>query len=342
MAIKIKSDKLREIRMQRNLTRKEVASSLKWTEDKVLNVEEGRSGQTDTTIHYVEDLCDFYNIKRENVINYNFKHTKCIVLAAGKGGTGKTTTAAELIYQLSKNYDVLAIDGDPQGNLSKMLGFKEIKPNNLYKLITVPEEEIENIDISHFVNKTRLARVEAITFHPSMYAADKIINTRYVPLSIFKKIKESLVEQGKYDFVIIDTSPQVTTYTMGLYVISDKFYIPLDLAPFTIDSLPTFIETLNGAKNIKPSLWPGEEFKITGIIKTKADMRQLIAKEVSHYIDTKLPYDVISEIIPRTTVIEQAQYNSMFMEEFDAVGLNAKKLIKAYERIAKEVEKACR
>lgn len=339
MAIRIKNEKLREIRNSKGLSRKEVATSLGMNEDRIVNIEDGRTGQTSNTVKYIEALCDLYKINKSDIINYDHKSTKVVVFGAGKGGTGKTTTAAEVVYHLSKKYKVLAIDGDPQGNLSKMLGFQEIKKYNLFSLITIPENEIESLNIGNYVFSSRLNNVDAITFHTSMYAADKIINQRYVPMGIFKKIKEILIEEGKYDFVIVDTSPQVSTYTMGLYTISDKFYVPLDLAPFTIDSLPTFLEALNGAKAIKTSLWPGEEFKITGIIKTKADMRQLIAKEVSNFIDTSLPYDVLEAIVPRTTVIEQAQYGSQFMEEYDATSQASRKLIRAYEKISKEVEK---
>lgn len=339
MAIRIKSDKLREIREMKKMSRKDVASVVGLSEDRIVNIEEGRSGQTAQTINYIEQLCDYYNVNRNDIINYDWKDVKFVVIGAGKGGTGKTTTTAETIYHLSKKYKVLAIDGDPQGNLSKMLGFHEIKKKNLYSLITVDEKDIGNLNIDDFIHISRLNNVNAITFHTSMYAADKILNQRYVPMSIFKKIKECIVEDGKYDFVVIDTSPQVTTYTMGLYAMSDKFYIPLDLAPFTIDSLPTFLDTLNGVKAIKSSMWPNEEFKISGIIKTKADMRQLISKEVSNFIDTSLPFPVVSEIIPRTTFIEQAQYSSLFMEEFETKESSAIKLIKAYEKIAKEVAK---
>jgi len=339
MSIKIKSEKLREIREMKKLSRKDVANEIGWNEDRIVNIEEGRSGQTTQTVKYVEQLCDYYSLNKNDVINYDWKDVTFVVMGAGKGGTGKTTTTAEVIYHLSKKYKVLAIDGDPQGNLSKMLGFHEIKKHNLYSLLTYNENEIGDLNLNNFIHKSRLGNVDAITFHTSMYAADKILNQRFVPMGIFKKVKECIVEQGNYDYVVIDTSPQVTTYTMGLYAMSDKFYIPLDLAPFTIDSLPTFLETLNGVKLIKSSMWPNEEFKISGIIKTKADMRQLISKEVSNYIDNSLPFPVISEIIPRTTFIEQAQYSSLFMEEFDAKESSAIKLIKAYEKIAKEVAK---
>ena len=57
-----------------------------------------------------------------------------IAIANQKGGTGKTTTSLILSYLLSrKNYNVLAIDLDPQASLTLALGYD---PDEVEKSIT--------------------------------------------------------------------------------------------------------------------------------------------------------------------------------------------------------------
>lgn len=337
MAIKVNYHKLREVREELNYTRPEVAEALKWKVERLVNVEDGSSGKTEQTIAYIEQLCDYYNIDRTSVINLNYRPTKVITFGSGKGGTGKTTTCCEVIWHLAKTKKILAIDGDPQGNLSKMLGFTKVNEDNLNTLLCTEEKDVPHVDIKKFIVPSRLPNVDAITFSPGMYAADRKLNMGRMPLGIFRRIKDSLIENGEYDYVLIDTSFQISTYILGLIIMSDKFYVPLDLAPFTIDALPTFFDALVDAQVYKSTIWPGEKFSVDGIIRTRVDYRKLIAKEVDTYLKDNIPYPILEDYVPNFTTMEQAQYASQFIEEFDNKSANAKKIIKAYEKIAKEV-----
>ena len=60
------------------------------------------------------------------------------IAVSGKGGVGKTTIAAFLVKLLSKNYNVLAVDADPNATLANALGFPE--PEKI-----VPIVEMKNI-----------------------------------------------------------------------------------------------------------------------------------------------------------------------------------------------------
>lgn len=339
MAIKVHNKKLRALREKNGFSRAKVSEALKWNSDRLVNIEDGDTGQTDLTVSYIETLCNYYRVPQTRYINYDFRETKVIVIGCGKGGTTKTTSTGEITYQLNKKYKMLAIDGDPQGNLTKMLGINEITEKNLLSLITVPENDVNDMEVDDYVRQTRLKNTDIITFYPAMYGADRTLNTRIMPLIVFKKIKDYFVEQGKYDYILIDTSPQISTYTMGLYIMSDKFYMPVDMAAFTIDALPTFIEVLKDVKTFKTTLWPDKDFTIDGIIKTKVDMRTLVSKEVSYFLENNLPYPILSTDVPKYAAIEQAQINSQFIEEYDNTSKGAVKIIKAYEKISKEVIK---
>ena len=52
---------------------------------------------------------------------------RVIAIANNKGGVGKTTTCASLAYGLvNKNKNVLIIDADPLGSLTRMFGINKM------------------------------------------------------------------------------------------------------------------------------------------------------------------------------------------------------------------------
>ncbi|EOS70127.1 chromosome partitioning protein, partial [Dorea sp. 5-2] len=71
---------------------------------------------------------------------------RIIAIANQKGGVGKTTTAINLSACLAEKVKkVLAVDMDPQGNLTSGLGVeKESIDNTIYDLI-IGETSIENV-----------------------------------------------------------------------------------------------------------------------------------------------------------------------------------------------------
>ena len=82
---------------------------------------------------------------------------RVIAVANQKGGVGKTTTAINLSACLAeKGQKVLAIDMDPQGNMTSGLGIdKDEVEKNIYDLMigqagvdeVLQKEAIENLDV---------------------------------------------------------------------------------------------------------------------------------------------------------------------------------------------------
>lgn len=61
------------------------------------------------------------------------------IAVSGKGGVGKTTVAANLIYHFAKNgFDVFAVDADPDASLGLALG---VDPQKLATLVPLVEME---------------------------------------------------------------------------------------------------------------------------------------------------------------------------------------------------------
>ena len=126
---------------------------------------------------------------------------RVIAVANQKGGVGKTTTAINLSACLAeKGQKVLAIDMDPQGNMTSGLGIdKDEVEKNIYDLMigqvgveeVLQKEAIENLDIIPTSIDLSAAEIELIGVDDKEF----IIRNAIAPI------------KDNYDYIIIDCPP---------------------------------------------------------------------------------------------------------------------------------------
>ena len=345
MSIKIKHDVLRKIRDDLGYSRTMVEEATGIKAERIQAVEEGKTGTSKSTVHYVEKLCEHYNLPLETIINYDYHASEIICFGMAKGGTAKSTSVAEVAYHLSKKFKVLVIDGDPQSNVTRVLSeansidFQDQSVMHLAAYLRCPEHEISEVEINNYIYKTKFKNIDIIRSHPDLYMAANILKSKMLELGPYRVLREKLINSGKYDYILIDTSPYIDAATIGLYIIADKFFIPLNLEPFTRDSIPTFGNAIKLAKSSKVALFPNSEFKINGVFKTKVDYRKKVDKEISEFINQTFSTLVLSTEIPLFEGVKQAQYGSELISEFDNTTERGKLIYKAYKNLANEVIK---
>ena len=120
---------------------------------------------------------------------------RIITAAVIKGGTGKTTTAAALAQAgAAAGKKILAIDLDPQANLSFFIGAKQAAPG-CYQLLHggKPEDVIQHTEQG----------IDVIT------ASTDLATEKTAPGSA-KRLEKAIEPLKKeYDFIFIDTPPQM-------------------------------------------------------------------------------------------------------------------------------------
>ena len=251
------------------------------------------------------------NEKKDDIImkcpkERSTKMGRIIAIANQKGGVGKTTTAINLSASLaSLGKKVLAIDMDPQGNMSSGLGVdKNEVEKTVYDLIIgnigieecIYEEVIENLDVLPSNIDLSAAEIELIG----------VDNKEYILRDEVNKVKE------KYDFIIIDCPPALSMLTINAMTTSDSVLVPIQCEYYALEGLSQLIHTI---ELVQERLNP--ELEIEGVVFTMYDARTKLSLQVVENVKDNLNQNIYKTIIPRNVRLAEAPSYGMPINLYD-------------------------
>jgi chromosome partitioning protein len=251
------------------------------------------------------------NEKKDDIImkcpkERSTKMGRIIAIANQKGGVGKTTTAINLSASLaSLGKKVLAIDMDPQGNMSSGLGVdKNEVEKTVYDLIIgnigieecIYEEVIENLDVLPSNIDLSAAEIELIG----------VDNKEYILRGEVNKVKE------KYDFIIIDCPPALSMLTINAMTTSDSVLVPIQCEYYALEGLSQLIHTI---ELVQERLNP--ELEIEGVVFTMYDARTNLSLQVVENVKDNLNQNIYKTIIPRNVRLAEAPSYGMPINLYD-------------------------
>lgn len=250
--------------------------------------------------------------------------TKVISVANQKGGVGKTTTAVNLAAALAEaGQKVLAIDFDPQGNLSSGLGIdKENVKKTIYEAIIHDDENINDTIIN-----TEVENLYIIPSNVDLSGAEiELLELEDRERTLRKKIGE-LYED--YDYILIDCPPSLSLLTINAFMASDSVIIPIQCEYYALEGLNQMLKTVNLIRGrLNPTL------EIEGIVFTMYDARNNLSGEVIEGVRSVVSNENIFEtIIPRNVRLAEAPSFGMPITEYDTTSTGAQ----AYRMLASEV-----
>lgn len=190
-----------------------------------------------------------------------------IAAAVIKGGTGKTTTCAALAQAAAADGKrVLAIDLDPQANLTFSLGADQNKPGGYQLLNGTPAEQL--------IQKTAQG-IDAIAASPDL-ATEKT-----KPGSALR-LRDALepIKKG-YDLVIIDTPPTLGELQYNALYAATGLVIPLEADTYSLQGLYQIADIANQIKARNAAL------HILGVVLTRYNPRPKISRYLHDTIAEK-------------------------------------------------------
>ena len=247
---------------------------------------------------------------------------RIIAVANQKGGVGKTTTSINLAACLAeKGKKVLAVDMDPQGNLTSGLGVdKDSVEKSIYELI------IGEVDIKEVINKEVLENLDIIPTSIDLSAAEieliGVDDKEYILRNAIDQVKD------QYDFVIIDCPPSLSMLTINAMTTADSVIVPIQCEYYALEGLSQLIHTVELVKDRLNS-----KLEIEGVVFTMYDARTNLSLQVVENVKDNLQQNIYKTIIPRNIRLAEAPSYGLPINKYDPKSTGAE----SYMRVADEV-----
>jgi chromosome partitioning protein len=256
--------------------------------------------------------------------------TEVICFVNNKGGSGKSTTCANIGYGLSTlGYKVLLIDGDMQLNLSLSFFSEEYvleraaSENNLFYAIKNTK------DLSSYITPTPYDNLHMILSSTLMSSIEFELFTKWQREFILKNCLKTIYESGQYDYILIDSPPTLGGWVMNILSASTKLIIPVEASPWGLFGLANMFEFLENIKTLIPDL------KLLGIAVTKVDERKGYFKQTMEVLKELQDTYVFNNYIKVDSSIEWSQENGKPVIAYKKSSRSSKE----YMELAKEVDK---
>jgi chromosome partitioning protein len=246
-------------------------------------------------------------------------NAKVIAFANQKGGVAKTTTTLNLAVAFAESgHRVLAVDMDPQGNLTMSQG---IDPDGLE--LSMYDVLVHKTSIREVIRKREVdIACASIDLAGAEIAMSTQIGRERALEKAFKAINED------YDFICIDTPPSLGLLTINALTAAHKVIVPVQCEYLSMRGL---IQLQNTLSMIRENLNPDVE--IEGILPTLMDARTLHAKEAIEILEENFGDRVFASRIKKTIRFAEAPVKGMSVLKYDPDGMAAH----SYRQLAKEV-----
>jgi chromosome partitioning protein len=226
-------------------------------------------------------------------------------MANQKGGVSKTTSTQAIATLLNKQgKKALAIDFDPQGNLSFAM---ESNLDNTPTIYNVLKGELKAKDILQHTKSGGILPSNIL-----LSGAD----TEFTTTGREYLLKEAIQDiANQYEYIIIDCPPSLSILTINAFVASDYIIVPVLADAFSLQGMGQLNNTIQSVRK-----YCNSNLKVAGILLTRFNQRTNLSKHIQKLLDntTKNMDTILFKTFIRNSVsLQEAQYRRIDLIDDD-------------------------
>ncbi len=224
---------------------------------------------------------------------------KKIAVINYKGGSGKTTTVANLAHGLTlKGHKVLMIDTDPQGSLGFYFNINPEK--TLYDLL------INKTPSDECIQKVR-HNLDMICSNERVFPAEiKLAKTKERELVLKNKLRQV----KDYDYIIVDCAPSMNLLNQNALLFADEIVIPVSMEYLSLIGVKQLLKNIKIINRIFK-----KTIIINRVIPTFFDIKSKKSKDISMSLRRVFP-NMISRPVRTSQYLSEAPSNRKTIFEY--------------------------
>lgn len=216
---------------------------------------------------------------------------KIITFLTQKGGTAKTTSAANIGTALTRQgFKVLFVDFDQQSDLTDTIA-PSAQINGTVLDVLHGDVSLQDAVINTPYGDIIPGDIELMSYEPD-------------PDELYDAIRAAGSAANNYDFCIFDSSPELSARTVSCIYASDYIVITAQPAIYDTKAAKCFLNTVETIRQTA-----GRAGKVIGILVTRFRPREVLARQARDYLSAiakQAGTEVFSTEIREGTAIKEA------------------------------------
>jgi len=242
-----------------------------------------------------------------------------VAIASPKGGVGKTTSTIALGGLLAQSQSCLAVDLDPQGNLTMGFGIDMEKDQiGSYDVMTrqeTPEEPIIETEMGLHILPT----------DSTLAKAENEISQDPKRFFVLKEQLKSL--QTRYTNILIDCPPNMGLLTLNALAAADAVLVPVQCQYYSLRGLDRLFDEISDIRKTY-----NLRLRLLGVLPTMAE-NTLMTRRVLEELKKRHHQVTIFKPVPKSIQFAEASFAGQPIHRFS----RNRKLIEPYERVIRAI-----